>query len=227
MSDQLRELDLWWIVTGREVAPTADSTEQEDVAAYNKRLRKCSRTTARIRNAMEPDICAQYASDIYDEDPKGLWEKLADGYRKALGLELYYFRRSHFESSLEAHGTVAKYIHEIDRIVECLREAEQVIKPEEKTFYLLNGLPPSWREWRDLQASVIKPDNPEELVAAIKAREASLNQDQAASSDTVLAVDSQRLAGRGAYKGGKKAEQGRFVGERHGRSSTDLNITCY
>jgi len=57
----------------------------------------------------------------------------------------------------------------------CLREAEEIIKAHEKTFYLPNGLPASWHEWRDLQARIIKPDQPEELVVAIKAREASLN----------------------------------------------------
>jgi len=83
---------------------------------------------------MEPHICAQYTSDTYNKDPKALWDKLAEGYRRALGLEVYYFRRSLFDCMLEAHGMVAKYPHTIDRIIECLREAEQVMKKEKKTF---------------------------------------------------------------------------------------------
>ena len=149
MSDHLKEMDLWWIVSGREVTPKSDSTEPADVLAYDKWLRKSFYITAKIRNAMEPHICARYASDVYDENPKALWDKLAEDYRKAPGLELYYLRRSLFDCTLEAHGTVAKYVHEIDRIIECLREAEEVVRPQEKTFYLLNGLPPSWRKWRD------------------------------------------------------------------------------
>ena len=126
---------------------------------------------------------------------------------------------------LEAHGTVAKYIHEIDRITEPLREAEQVIKQEEKTFYILHGLPPSWREWRELQVSIIEPQKPEELVTAIKAREASLNRDQGVSNDVVLAVQSKRLAGEGEYKGEKKAGQNRPSG--YNRNSADENINRY
>jgi len=60
MSDQLKELDLWWIVSGREKSPDKDSTDAAVQAAYNKHLRKCFRITAKIRNAMEPRICAQY-----------------------------------------------------------------------------------------------------------------------------------------------------------------------
>ena len=95
---------------------------------------------------MELRICAQYTSATYDEDPKSLWEKLEEGYRKALGLELYYCRRSLFDCTFDAYRTAAEYVHEIERIIECLREAEEEIKPREKTFYLLNGLPASWRE---------------------------------------------------------------------------------
>jgi len=225
MSDQLREMDLWWIVSGREKAPKSDSEEPSDIQAYDKWLRKCSRTTAKIRNAMEPHICAQYTSDTYNEDPKALWDKLAEGYRRALGLERYYFRRSLFDCTLEAHGTVAKYLHEIDRIIECLREAEQVIKPEEKTFYLLNGLPATWCDWRDLQATIIKPDQPDELVAAIKAREASLNRDQGITGDTVLSVEGKRYGGRAGGKSNRRPEQARP--ERRNRSSTDETLTCY
>jgi len=225
MSDQLKETDLWWIVSGREKAPQSDGEEPSDVQAYDKWLRKCFRITAKIRNAMEPHICAQYASEAYDKDPKALWDKLAEGYREALGLELYYFRRSLFDCTLEAHGTVAKYLHEIDRIIECLREAEEIIKAREKTFYLLNGLPATWREWRDLQATIIKPDQPDELVAAIKAHEASLNRDQGIAGDTVLSVEGKRYAGRAGGKSNRRPEQARP--ERRNRNSTDETLTCY
>ena len=167
-----------------------ESTDAADVAAYNEYLRNCYRITAKFRKAMEPHICAQYTSDAYNENPQSLWAMLEEGYSKALGLELYYFRVSLFECTLEAHGTVAKYVSEIERIIRCLRESGKVVELEEKTFYLLHGLPPTWREWRDLQATVIKPEQPEVLIAAIKARESTIKRDKAGGSgnDTVLAV---------------------------------------
>ena len=146
MSDQLKELDLWWIVSGGEKSPDKDSTDAAVQAAYNKHLQKCLRITAKIRNAMEPRICAQYMWAAYDEDPESIWKKLAEGYRKALGLELYYFRRSLFDCTFDAYRTAAEYVHKIERIIECLRKAEEEIKPREKTFYMLNGLPASWRK---------------------------------------------------------------------------------
>jgi len=94
---------------------------------------------------MEPRICAQYTSAAYNEDPESLWMKLEEGYRKALRLELYYFRRSLFDCTFDTYRTAAEYVHKIERIIECLREAEEEIKPRKKTFYLLNGLPASWR----------------------------------------------------------------------------------
>jgi len=129
---------------------------------------------------------------------------------------------------------VAKYLHEINRIIECLREAEQVIKPEEKMFYLLNGLPATWCEWRDLQVTIIKPDQPDELVAAIKAHEASLNRDQGIADDTVLSVEGKRYAGRAGGKSNRRPEQARpeqarpeqARPERRNRSSTDETLTC-
>jgi len=190
MSDQLKELDLWLIVSGREKSPGKDSTDPAVQAAYNKHLRKCFRLTAKIRNAIEPRICAQYTSAAYDEDPESLWKKLEEGYRKALGLEVHYFRRSLFDCTFDADPTAAEYPHEIERIIDCLREAEEEIKPREKTFYLLNGLPASWREWRDLQARILKKDQQEDLMAAIKARESIMNRNKGGSTDNdaVLAV---------------------------------------
>jgi len=114
MSDQLKELDLWWIVSGREKSPDKDSTDAAVQATYNKHLRKCFRITAKIRNAMEPRICAQYMSAAYDEDPESLWKKLEEGYRKALGPELYYFRRSLFDCTFDAYRTAAGYVYEIE-----------------------------------------------------------------------------------------------------------------
>jgi len=146
MSDQLKELDLWWIVSDCEKLADKDSTDAAVQAAYNKHLRKCFQITAKIRNATEPRIYAQYTSAAYDEDPESLWKKLEEGYRKALGLELYYFRRSLFDCTFDAYRTAAEYVHKIERIIECLRKAEEEIKPREKTFYMLNGLPASWRK---------------------------------------------------------------------------------
>ena len=77
---------------------------------------------------MEPHICVQYTSESYDKDTKALWDKLTEGYREALGLELYYFPCSFFDYTLEVHRMVASYLHEIYRIIECLREVEEIIQ---------------------------------------------------------------------------------------------------
>jgi len=227
MSDQLKELDLLWIVSGGEVAPDKDSTDAAVQVPYNKHLRKCFRNTAKIRNAMEPRICAQYTSATYDEDPKSLWEKLEEGYRKALGLELYYFRRSLFDCTFDAYQRAAEYVHEIERIIECLREAEEEIKPREKTFYLLNGLPASWRAWRDHQATILKSDQTLDLITAIKARESTMNRDKGGSmgNDAVLAV---RGKGYGygssaSGSGGASSIAGRVSRQR----SNGQPIVCY
>jgi len=76
MADQLKELDMWWIVSGREPQPDATSTEPTVVSTLNKYRRKCYRITAKIRNSMEAHICAQYNADGYDEDPALLWDQL-------------------------------------------------------------------------------------------------------------------------------------------------------
>ena len=69
-------------------------------------------------------------------------------------------------------------------------KAEEEIKPREETFYLLNGLLVSWCEWRDLQATILKLDQPEDLIAAIKARESMMNGGKrgSAGDDAVLVV---------------------------------------
>ena len=69
------------------------------------------------------------------------------------------------------------------------------------------------------------PNQPNELVAAIRAREASLNRDKEESSGTVPSVNSRKLAGLGGYKGGRRAEQKHSEGQS--RSSTDQTLTCY
>jgi len=61
MSDQLNETDRWWIISGREKAPQRDGEKPSDGQAYDKWLRKWFRITAKLRNGIEPHICAQYA----------------------------------------------------------------------------------------------------------------------------------------------------------------------
>lgn len=102
---------------------------------------------------------------------------------------------------------------------------EGVIKAREKTYYILNRLPSSWREWCNQQATINKPDRPDKLVAAIKAREVSLNPEQEPPQQDSMAVDGRKPPVRGGYKGGRKAEQNRS--ERHNRSTTNKNLTCY
>jgi len=69
MVDKLKELDIWWRVSGREPQPDATSTLPTGVCALNKYRLTCYWITAKIRNSMEPHICAQYNANGYDEDP--------------------------------------------------------------------------------------------------------------------------------------------------------------
>jgi len=102
------------MVSGREKSPDKDSRDGAVQTAYNKHLRKCFRITAKIRNTMQPQICAQYTSATDDEDPECLWKKLEEGYGKALGLELYYFQRSLFDCTFDAYRKAAEYVYEIE-----------------------------------------------------------------------------------------------------------------
>jgi len=190
MSDQLKALDLWWILSGGEKSLDKDSTDPAVQAAHNKHFRKCFQITAMIRNTMEPPVCAQYTLAAYHEDPESLWKKLEEGYRKALGIELYSFRRSLFDYIFNTYQPAAEYVHEIKQIIECLSEAEEEIKPHEKTFYRLNALPASWHEWRYLQATILKPAQQEDLIGAIRVRESTMNRDKAGSTgnEAILAV---------------------------------------
>jgi len=228
MSDQLKELDLWWIVSDGEKSSDKDSTDGTVQAGYNKHVQQCFRITAKIRNAMKPQICAQYALTTYDEDPESLWKKLVEGYRKALGLELYSFRSSLFDCTFDPYRTAAEYVHEIERIIECLHEAEEEIKPREKTFYLLNSQPASWCEWRGLQATILKPDQAEDLITAIKARESTMNGDKGGSTgnDTVLAVRGKGY-GYGSLASGSGGASGSQMMRGNGQASYGQSIGCY
>jgi len=73
MSDQLMELDLWWILSGWDVAADKQSKDVADVAAYHKYLHKCFWITAKIHNTIELHICAQYTANFYNENPWSIW----------------------------------------------------------------------------------------------------------------------------------------------------------
>jgi len=156
MSDQLEQLHLCWIVSGREKLSGKDSTNAAVQPAYNKDLRKCFRILTKIQNTKEAQIWAQYTSAAYDKDPESLWKKLEEGYRKALGLEFNYFQRSLFDCTFDAYPAAGGCVHEIERVIQCLRKAQEEIKPCEKTLYQLNGLPASWGKWRNLQATIFQ-----------------------------------------------------------------------
>ena len=133
-----------------------------------------------------------------------------------------------FECTFDAYRTAAEYVHEIEPIIECLREAEEEIKPRQKTFYLLNGLPASWREWRDLQATILKPDQLEDLIAAIKARESAMNRDKGGSTgnDAVLALRGKGY-GYGSSAWGFGGASGSQTMRGNGRASYGQSIVCY
>jgi len=154
------------------------------------------RITAKIKNPIALRICAQYTSASYDEDSQSLWKKLEEGYRKALGLKFNCFWRSLFDCTFDSYRTAAEYVHDIERNIQSLREAQEKIKPCEKTFCLLNGLLASWREWRDLQVTILKPHQPDHLIAAIQAIESTMNRDKVGSTgnDAVLAVRGKDMA---------------------------------
>jgi len=116
MSEQLKQLHLCWIVLGREKSCDKDSTNAAVQPAYNKDLRKCFWILTKIQNTKEAQICAQYTSAAYDKDPESLWKKLEQGYRKALGLELNYFRRSLFDGTFDAYLAAGGCVHEIERV---------------------------------------------------------------------------------------------------------------
>ena len=228
MSDQLKELDLWWIVLGREKSSDKDSTDPAVQAAYNKHLRKCLWITAKVQNAIEPQMCTQYASAGYVEDPESLLKKLEEGYRKALGLELYYFRRSLFDCTFDAYRRAAQYVEAIERIIEYLHEAEEEIKPREKTFYLVNGLLALWRKWRDLQATILKLDQPEDLITAIKGGESTINRDKGGTTGNhaVLAVRGKGYCYGSRASGSEGASTTRTMrGDR--QASYRQSLVCY
>jgi len=227
MADQLKELDMWWIVPGREPQSDATSTETPVVSALNKYRCKCYRITAKIRNSRERHICAQCNADGYDEDPTLPCDQLNARHKKALGLELYFFRRLLFDCAYDTYGTAAKYVYESERIINALPEADEEIKAREKTFYLLNRLPQSWPEWRDLQATIIQPDKPDNLIAAINARKSTLNLDRLAddNGETVHAVQGRN----NSYQGGRRKFDGRSSkGDSGGNAQgAGMSVTCY
>jgi len=177
---------------------------------------------------MEPQICAQYTSAAYDEDPESLWKRIEEGYCKSLGLVLYYFRRSPFDCTFDAYRTAAEYVHKIERIIECLHKAEAEIKPREKTFFLLNSLRASWGEWCDLQATILKPDQPEDLIAASKARESTMNHDKggATGNDAVLEVRGKGYGYSSIASGSEGASSCQMM-RGNGQASYAQSIVCY
>lgn len=106
-------------------------------------------------------------------------------------------------------------------MIEYLREAGKFVEQGEKTFCLQHGLPPSWREWRDLQSIVIKFKKSEDLIAAIKTCESTINCDKAegCGNNTILAV---KRRGKGYRSTGS-------VGARQsGRQAGDeSSMVCY
>jgi len=177
---------------------------------------------------MEPRICAQYTSAAYNEDPESLWKKLEERYRQALGLALYYFRRSLFDCTFDPYRMAAEYAYKIKQIIECLHNAEEEINPHEKTFYLLNSLPASWYRWRDLQSTILKPDQPEDLIAAIKARESTMNHDKGGSTgnDAGLAVRGKGYGYGSSASGSRGASSSQTI--RGNRQVNDgQSVVCY
>ena len=104
---------------------------------------------------------------------------------------------------------MAKYLHEIDRIIEGLREAGEIFKAREKTFYLLNRRPTTWRKWCDLQVTIVKPDQLDEPLGAIKADETSLNRDQGIGSYNLLSIEGKMDTSRAGGKSNRRPEQAR------------------
>ena len=113
--------------------------------------------------------CRVYTTD--HTDPKELWDKIREGYRRTL--HVWHLRQELYNLQLQVCKCVLNYMMKIDMLVEKYNfakgDTENGRMPDdEHTFFYINRLPESWREaifgFR-LNKSLV--DSPKDLEMAI------------------------------------------------------------
>ena len=101
---------------------------------------------------VKPDIRSRMSWDLVTEFSGRFtmgWWKEGD---ECLAFDLlWYFLKSLSNSAIKGCRMVAKYIYEIERVIGCLQELEEIIRAFRVNFYLLNAsrLPAPWYKWHN------------------------------------------------------------------------------
>jgi len=153
---------LWEIVSGEE-PPPLPTAPPDEVASFRRNRR---RALSIILLAAPATELYRYGIHSKDEtDPKELWDKLKEGYRRRLHVwsirqELYSVRLEECERVIRYTGKIKGLVHKYNFAKGDTEEGRMA--DDEHAFILVNGLPDSWRDavigfWLD-KSLVNSPD---------------------------------------------------------------------
>jgi hypothetical protein len=176
----------WPIVSGEETA--TDHETADDIAAFEERQ---SSALFLIHQCIPYPMRSQYGISQDEEDPKVVWDKIRDKYRRTLHpwiirLEMYSIRLENFDNVLKYTLKIHELVHKYNFAVE--DAPERTISKEEHTFLYIRGLPQSWDPavlvWRTYKGDFMS--DPRKLERAMRDHEGLENMRRDTRRDDAL-----------------------------------------
>ena len=124
---------LWSIVTGTEEAPPTEDAEK--TAKYQERKDKALTTIV-----LAVDVNLLYSLGE-PEDPKVVWEQLAEQFQRKSWANKLALKRKLFAMRLEKGGDVQSHVKRLTETLDELSVVDEPVKEDDRVVYLLASLP--------------------------------------------------------------------------------------
>ena len=134
-------------------------------------------------------------------------------------LNVHNIRTQLYNVKLEECGSIDAYAYRFQVLCGQISMAGQEVSDSERFFYMMEGLPSEWDDYRDVMAfRVTTSDAWQELIPLMLVKEAELRNERNIPADGVLYSKNWKKGRRG--KGGKSSGEGKFSGKCNGCGKT-------
>ena len=159
-----------------------------------------------IIQGLTDEIARKYRGTEYISNPAAVWRQIEADHRDKVKLNVHHLRIQLCDVKLEECGSIEAYAERFQSLCDQITLAGQIVSDSERFFYMMEGLPSEWDNYRDIMAGrVTTSDAWQELIPLLLVKEAELRNKRNIPAEGALYGKS--------WKKGKKGEK-RGKGEK-------------
>lgn len=111
---------------------------------------RCDIAVSSILQGLSDELAKRYRSPDLMSDPAALWTRIENDSKSKLKLDVHHLRTQLTEIRLEECGSVDAYVDRFQQVCDQIALAGKTIADGERYFYMLQGLPVEWENYKDM-----------------------------------------------------------------------------